>query len=121
MSVKKMKKKTKKSQLKKNKRKSTLKKTPAKRKKPVSKIKKPAVVGIITHYFPKVRAAVIKLKIPLKINDRIKIKGHTTDFCQNVTSMQVDKQILTQARKGQIIGLLVDSRVRHHDIIYKES
>ena len=121
MPVKKMKKNVKKPKIKKNKRNSTLKKTPAKKKKPLSKVKKPAVIGIITHYFPKVRAAVIKLKIPLKINDRIKIKGHTTDFCQSVTSMQVDKQILTQAKKGQIIGLLVDSRVRHHDIIYKES
>jgi hypothetical protein len=106
-------------------------KKPALKKKPVSK-KKPSlkkkpvlekiagdVVGTITHYFPKVRAAVIKLKAPLSIGDTIRIKGHTTDFKQYVASLQIDRVPVTTAKKGEEIGVLADSRVRQHDIVYK--
>jgi len=84
-----------------------------------SKGAKRNIIGKVTHYFPQVRAAVIKLKTPLAIGDAIKIKGHTTDFQQNVSSMQIDRVPLNEAKKGQEIGLLVDSRVRQHDIVYK--
>ena len=73
----------------------------------------------MTHYFPKVRAAVIKLKAPLSIGDTIKIKGHTTDFKQAISSLQIDRVPINSAKKGQEIGLLVDSRVRQHDAVYK--
>lgn len=77
------------------------------------------IIGTVTHYFPKVRAAVIKLKGTLRLSDTIKLKGHTTDFTQSVTSMQIDRVPINQAKKGQEIGLLVNSRVRQHDIVYK--
>jgi len=94
------------------------------RKKPALKAKlarktKENIIGEVTHYFPKVRAAVIKLKAPLATGDTVKIKGHTTDFQQNITSMQIEHVPINQAKKGQEIGLLVDSRVRQHDIVYK--
>ena len=77
------------------------------------------IVGIITHYFPKVRAAVIKLKATLAVGDTIKVKGHTTDFTQNISSLQIDRVPVDSAKKGEEIGLLVDSRVRQHDVVYK--
>ena len=77
------------------------------------------VIGIVTHYFPKVRAAVIKLKAPLAVGDTVKIKGHTTDVTQNITSLQIDHVPITSAKKGQEIGLLVNSRVRQHDVVSK--
>ncbi len=73
------------------------------------------VIGKVTHYFPHVRAAVIKLKAPLSLGDKIKIKGHTTDFTQVIVSMQIDRVDIQTAKKGQEIGLLVNSRVRQHD------
>jgi len=88
------------------------------KKKIVKKVKE-NIIGVITHYFPHVRAAVIKLKSSLAAGDRIKIKGHTTDFTQPINSMQIDHVPVNQAKKGQEIGLLVDSRVRQHDTVYK--
>ena len=76
-------------------------------------------MGAITHYFPHVQAAVIKLKAPLAVGDRIKIKGHTTDFTQVIGSMQIDRVDIASAKPGQEIGLLVTSRVRQHDIVTK--
>lgn len=106
------------------KKKKTLTQTEVKPKKPV--IKKPVtkeikekIAGIVTHYFPRVKAAAIKLKMPLSLGETVRIKGHTTDFTQEVTSLQIDCQPIKKAKKGQEIGLLVNSRVRRKDIVYK--
>lgn len=83
------------------------------------KKEKENIIGTVTHYFPKVNAGVIKLKAPLAIGDTIRIKGHTTDFTQEITSLQIDRVPIQQAKKGEEIGLLVNSRVRKHDIVSK--
>jgi len=77
------------------------------------------LIGDITHYFPKVRAAVVKIKAPLAVGDTIKIKGKHTDFTQSVSSLQIDCSPIAQAKKGDEIGLLVESRVREKDEIYR--
>lgn len=89
-----------------------------KKKKTVAKAKK-GVIGTVTHYFPHVSAAVIKLKAPLSAGDTIKIKGHTTDFTQKIDSIQIDRVPVNSAKKGEEIGVLVGSRVRQHDVVYK--
>jgi hypothetical protein len=98
--------------------KSALKKTALKKTKKALKPEK-GFLGEITHYFPKVRAAVIKLKEPLGIGDRIKIKGHTTDFIQTVKSLQIDRVDINSAQKGDEIGFQVESRVRRGDKVTK--
>ena len=64
-------------------------------------------------------AGVIKVKKPLAVGDEVKIKGHTTDFTQKVGSMQIDRASIESAKKGDEIGLLVESRVRKGDTVYK--
>ncbi len=107
-----------------------LKKKPLARKKPIAR-KKPLVkrkpilalegtlVGEITHYFPQVNAAVVKLQIPLAVGDTIKVKGHTTDFTEQITSLQIDRVPVQTAKVGDEIGLQVKSRVRRGDIVTK--
>lgn len=100
--------------------KRVIKKRPAPKKAVARKAKeKENIVGKVTHYFPHVRAGVIKLKKPLAVGDTIKVKGHTTDFTQRIDSMQIDRVPIVNAKKGQEIGILVASRVRQHDIVYK--
>ena len=77
------------------------------------------LIGLITHYFPHVQAAVIKLKAPLTIGETIKIKGHTTDLTQAITSMQMDRVNISNAKKDMEIGVQVNTRVRHGDKVYK--
>jgi hypothetical protein len=87
--------------------------------KPKSKSKsKPKIIGVITHYFPKVNAAVVKLKRPLKIGEPIWIKGKLTDFRQTAGSMQIDRKPIEAARAGQEIGLQVFREVRPGDCIF---
>ena len=99
-------------------------------KRPVKKTAKKAVkktpelnlekIGEITHYFPHVKAAAIMLlKDGMKVGDKIYIKGHTTDFKETVKSIQLDHASIQEGKKGQEIGLLVKSRVRQGDSVYR--
>jgi len=79
-------------------------------------------IGEITHFFPHVKAAVIKLKKgTLAIGDTLYVKGHTTDFEQKIKSLQVNHKSITEASKGQEVGLKVRGKVRHGDKVYKIS
>jgi putative protease len=77
-------------------------------------------VGHITHFFTKISVAVIELKAPLAVGDRIVIKGPTTDFEQVVDSMQIEHKNVQRAEAGQSIGLKVVQRVREKDMVYKK-
>lgn len=86
----------------------------------IEKEKKLEVIGQVTHYFPHVKAAVIKIKKgPLVIGDSVQIKGCTTDFKQKIDSMQIDHKPITKATKGNEIGLKMEKRVRVNDLVYK--
>ncbi len=78
---------------------------------------KVTVIGTVTHYFPKVNAAVVKLKKPLSVGDTVLIKGSTTQFKQKIQSMQMDHVAISKAKKGDEIGLEVKDRVREHDLL----
>ncbi len=81
------------------------------------KTPKAQVLGVVTHYFPHVKAAVVKLKKPLSVGDTVLIKGTTTDFKQRIESMQIDHVPIQKAKKGDEIGLQVRDRVREHDLV----
>lgn len=77
-------------------------------------------VGRVTHFFNKISVAVVELKAPLAVGDRIMIKGPSTDFEQVVESMQIEHKNVARAEAGQMVGLKVNQRVREKDIVYKK-
>jgi putative protease len=98
--------------------KSSKKKTTKKAK---PKAPKQIIVGDVIHYFPKVKAAVIKVKKgPISVNDILYFKGHTTNFKQKISSMQIDHKPIQKATKGKEIGIRVKKRVRITDKVYKD-
>jgi len=97
-------------------------------KKPIRKVKKVSrrpkkegerEIGIITHYFGKISVGVIKLKKPLKIGERIHIKGAHDDFVQTITSMQLNHKGISYAPKGAEVGIKVIQKVHPNDRVYK--
>jgi len=76
-------------------------------------------IGVITHYFGKVGAGIIKLSAPLKVGDKIHIKGHTSDFTETINSMQIEHEIVQEAKKGDEVGINVTEKVHEHDRVYK--
>ena len=78
-------------------------------------------VGKVTHYFTKIGVAVIEVTDgSIKVGDELHIKGHTSDFRQKVSSMQIEQDKIEMAESGQSIGMKVSEPVRQHDIVYKE-
>ena len=75
-------------------------------------------IGKITHYFDQISVGVIELTGTLKVGDKIRIKGTTTDFEQKVDSMQIEHDQVKEAKKGDAIGMKVADRVRLNDIVY---
>lgn len=75
-------------------------------------------IGRIEQFFAHPSAAVIVLKAPLRVGDRIYVKGHTTDFQQAIDSMQVDRQAIQEAQAGQSVGVKMAQRCRKHDVVY---
>ena len=78
-------------------------------------------IGKVAHFFTKISVAVIELKAPISVGDRILIKGPTTNLEQTVESMEIEHEKVTRAEAGQSIGLRVDDRVRENDTVYKVS
>ena len=77
-------------------------------------------VGKVQKFFAKPRVAAIEVIAGvLKIGDKLHFKGHTTDFEDTITSMQVDNEPIEEAKQGDLIGIRVKERVRENDIVYK--
>lgn len=76
-------------------------------------------IGEVSHYFTKINVAVIELRAPLAVGDRILVRGSTTDLEQVVESMQIEHENVQRADAGQSIGMKVKERVRENDTVYK--
>lgn len=77
-------------------------------------------VGKVTHYFAKIGVAVIEVTgSSIKVGDTLHIKGHTTDFRQKVSSMQIEHENVEMAEPGNSIGLKTNEHVRAGDLVYK--
>jgi hypothetical protein len=77
-------------------------------------------IGHITHYFSRIQVAAIELTDgDLAIGDTIRIKGHTSDFTEKLTAMQIDRVDVPKATKGQSIGIRVAEHARVGDEVFK--
>lgn len=78
------------------------------------------LIGTVTHYFGKASVAAIKItEGELRVGDTIHIVGHTSDFTQNVESMQIDRAPIEVAKVGDEIGIKVSEHAREHDNVYR--
>jgi translation elongation factor EF-1alpha len=77
-------------------------------------------IGRVTHYFSHLSVAAVALTAPLKVGERIHIRGHTTDLVQDVGSLEVEHAQVPEAGPGDDVALKVDDHVRDHDLIYRE-
>ncbi len=75
-------------------------------------------IGKVSGYFSHVGVAAIKLSGKLKIGSKVHIKGSTTDFEQEIDSMQIDKKDVSEAKKGDHIGIKVSEKVRPNDKVF---
>jgi len=77
------------------------------------------LIGKITHYFGNIGVAVIELSDALKVGDTIRIVGGTTDFTQQIESMEIEHQKVEAAKAGDSAGLKINQKVREGYKVYK--
>ena len=77
-------------------------------------------VAVIVKFFAKPSVAALEVTNgSIKKGDLLRYRGHTTDFTEEVTSMEIDNQPLEEAKVGDLIGIKVKERVRENDKVYK--
>jgi putative protease len=76
-------------------------------------------IGKITHYYDHIRVAVLELTGELKVGETIHIHGHTTDFNQQVDSIEIEHQKIESAGPGTEVALKVIEPVHEGDILFK--
>ena len=77
-------------------------------------------VGRVADYFAHIGVVAIEVTAEgIKVGDTLHFLGHTTDFNQKITSMQVEHQAVEEAPVGSNVGIKVKERVRTHDQVLK--
>ena len=76
-------------------------------------------IGQITHYFDHINVAALTLTETLRVGETIHILGHSTDFQQKVTSLQIEHQSVDEARPGDDVGIKVIQKVHANDKVFR--
>lgn len=76
-------------------------------------------IGDVTHFFTDLSVGIIDLSDELEVGDSVRFKGATTDFEQQIDSMEIDREKVEKAGPGDKIGVEVDQRVREGDEVFK--
>ncbi len=77
-------------------------------------------IGFVSNYFKKISVAAIEITNgTVSVGDTLHFLGHTTDFVSTVTSMQIEHKSVTEAKKGDSIGVKISEKVRKGDKVYK--
>ena len=77
-------------------------------------------VAVVVKFFSKPGVAALEVTHSgIKKGDLLRYKGNTTDFTEEVASMEVDNQPIEEAKVGDLVGLKVKDRVRENDKVYK--
>jgi hypothetical protein len=78
-------------------------------------------IGVVTHYYGHLSVVAMQLEpsATLRVGDVIHIWGHTTDFTQNVESLEVNHAPVTEVGPKDDFGLKVIEHAREHDVVFK--
>ena len=77
------------------------------------------LIGKITHYYGHLNVGIIELSDVLKVGDKIHFKGHTSDFTQDVNSIQIEHANVPEGKAGDLVGIKVARKVHPNDSVYK--
>lgn len=76
-------------------------------------------IGVIVHYWGRLGVAGVHLTEPVDVGDPIHVLGHTTDFRQDIESMQIEHRGIYHANAGEDVAIHVVGRAREHDRVYR--
>jgi putative protease len=79
-------------------------------------------VAVIIKFFAKPSVAALEVTNgTINKGDLLRYKGHTTDFTEEISSMEIDNESVDDVKAGDLVGVKVKERVREGDKVYKVS
>ena len=77
-------------------------------------------IGFVSNYFSKISVAAVEITDgTVSVGDTLHFLGYTTDFETRVHSMQIEHKAVTEAKRGDSVGIKVSEKVREKDKVYK--
>ena len=77
-------------------------------------------IGFVSNYFSKISVAAVEITDEtVSVGDSLHFLGHTTDFESTLHSMQIEHKSVTEAKKGDSVGVKVPEKVRKGDKVYR--
>lgn len=78
------------------------------------------LTGRITHYFPRIGVAAVEVTHDeLRLGDVIRVLGATSNFTQEVDSMQIDHVPIVSASAGELVAIRLTERARVNDRVFR--
>ena len=79
-------------------------------------------VAVIVKFFAKPSVAALEVTNgTINKGDLLRYKGDTTDFTEEISSMEIDNESVDDVKAGDLVGVKVKERVREGDKVYKVS
>lgn len=76
-------------------------------------------IGTVTHYYDKAGVAVVKFAGAVSVGDKIKIVKGDHEFEQEVSSMQIEHEQVSSAKKGSEVAIKVVEPTKEGAAIYR--
>ena len=77
-------------------------------------------IGQVVNYYNKVKVAELRIWDDLKIGDKIMVQGETTgSVTHTIDSMQIEGKDVNNVSKDSNVGVLMPTKVRKNDFVYK--
>ena len=76
-------------------------------------------IGFVSNCFHKISVAAVEITDgTVSVGDTLHFLGHTTDFELTLHSMQIEHKSVTEAKKGDSVGIEISEKVRKGDKVY---
>ncbi len=75
-------------------------------------------VGVVTHYLDKIKVVIVKLDTEVRIGDRLVLNGENGPFRQKLSSLQIDRQNVETAFRGNEVGIKVSKKAIVGETMY---
>ena len=76
-------------------------------------------MGKVLKYYAHPQVAWVELTSTIRVGEQIRIKGYTTDFITEISSMRINDINVGEAGCGQQVGIQVPDEVRRNDLLYR--
>jgi len=76
-------------------------------------------IGTVTHFFDHIHVAALALTETIRVGETVHFLGHSTDFKQEVTSLQIEHKAVNEAKAGDDIAMEVTQPVHPNDKVFR--